>query len=143
MHRTKTLIGFCIAMMLSHVNAQENIPGRSWYKLTTGNGHGFQIFDRMEGKLTQFLEAPYRYVAPPDERRDGGIGRRDLMHDVYFGLRYQNEQKWFTDLTDVRYEDQSHIILAQLREQDLRLKVRYLPPTVSKRMPFDDRNGPK
>ena len=128
MHRMKTLIGFCIAMMLSHVNAQENIPGRSWYKLTTGNGHGFQIFDRMEGKLTQFLEAPYRYVAPPDNERKGGIGRRDLMHDVYFGLRYQGEQKWFTELTDVRYEDQSHIIMAQLREQDLRLKVRYFAP---------------
>ncbi|MCB9525681.1 MAG: hypothetical protein H6702_20250, partial [Myxococcales bacterium] len=59
---------------------------RTWYYLTTGNGHGFQVFDRRAGKITQFLEHPYRFVAPPDERRDGGIGRRDLAHDAYFGV---------------------------------------------------------
>ena len=42
-------------------NAQT--PERSWYTLITGNGHGFQLFNRVDGKLDQFLEHPYRYVA--------------------------------------------------------------------------------
>lgn len=103
-------------------------PGRSWYKLTTGNGHGFQVFSRIDGKLEQFLEHPYRFVAPPDERRDGGVGRRDLMHDAYFGVRVNGESSWLDALRNIEYEDQSHIILAKENANGLRLSIRYFAP---------------
>ena len=31
---------------------------RGHHELPTGNGHGFQIFDRQENRITTFLEAP-------------------------------------------------------------------------------------
>ena len=37
---------------------------RSWHVLTTGNGHGFQVFDRTQGRLVDFLEHPYHFLAP-------------------------------------------------------------------------------
>ena len=107
-------------------NAQT--PERSWYTLITGNGHGFQLFNRVDGKLDQFLEHPYRYVAPFDERRDGGISRRDLMHDAYFGVSVNGEHTWLNQLRRVSYEEQSNIILAQDSFQGLNLSVRYFAP---------------
>jgi hypothetical protein len=103
-------------------------PDRSWHTLTTGNGHGFQLFNRIEGKLDQFLEHPYRYLAPYDERRDGGVSRRDLMHDAYFGLRVNGTSTWLDALRTVDYEDQSHIIKAQDLYEGLELTIRYFAP---------------
>ena len=101
---------------------------RSWYHLTTGNGHGFQVFDQNAGRLTDFLEHPYRYVAPPDERRDGGIGRRDLAHDVYFGIGVNNVRTWLLNMPNVGYEAESHIIHARDSVGDAQISVRYFSP---------------
>ena len=90
--------------------------GRTWFYMPTGNGHGFQIFDRREGKITYFLEHPYRFVAPsgttlPVDRTTPGIGRRDLAHDLYFGVSVNDERRWLNQLTsEVVYEDQTNII---------------------------------
>ncbi len=101
---------------------------RTWFYLTTGNGHGFQVFDRNRGRITQFLEHPYRYVAPPDERRDGGIGRRDLAHDVYFGVRAGNETRWLGNLDNVGYENETNVIRGTASIGGLNLTVRYVSP---------------
>ncbi|MEE2758274.1 MAG: glycoside hydrolase family 15 protein [Myxococcota bacterium] len=101
---------------------------RSWYHLTTGNGHGFQIFDLNEGKLTDFLEHPYAYVAPPDERREGGIGRRDLAYDAYFGLTVNEQHTWFTRLDNVGYEAESHVIVGTKTLPGIQAEVRYFAP---------------
>ena len=125
----RCLVGGFLLLIVSLVgDAYGQSPGRSWYKLTTGNGHGFQVFSRIDGKLEQFLEHPYRFVAPPDERRDGGVGRRDLMHDAYFGIRVDGQSRWLNVLRTVEYEDQSHIIVARENEGDLRLTIRYFAP---------------
>ncbi len=116
-------ITFCVPQA-AHAQSVE----RSWYHLTTGNGHGFQIFDRNAGRLTDFLEHPYRYVAPPDERRDGGIGRRDLAHDAYFGLGVNGDRRWLLDLRDVGYESETHIIRARVRQAGADVEVRYFSP---------------
>ena len=90
--------------------------GRSWFYMPTGNGHGFQIFDRREGKLTYFLEHPYRFVAPsgtniPVDRTTPGIGRRDLAHDIYFGVEVNGQGRWLNQITDqVAYLNQTNII---------------------------------
>lgn len=108
--------------------ANGQAPDRSWHTLTTGNGHGFQLFNRIEGKLDQFLEHPYRFVAPFDEHRDGGISRRDLMHDAYFGLKVGDSSAWLNELRTVAYEDQSHIIVAQDLYEGLEVSIRYFSP---------------
>jgi len=83
---------------------------RSWHYMTTGNGHGYQLFDRKEHKVTMFLEHPYRYVAPENAQRKQGIGRRDLAHDIYFGLRSDGQTQWLQGQTDLEYEAQTNII---------------------------------
>ncbi len=85
-------------------------PGRSWHYMPTGNGHGFQVFDRQEGKITSFLEHPYRYVAPGNTERTFGVGRRDLAHDIYFGVRVNEHSAWLNQIREVSYEEESHII---------------------------------
>ena len=87
--RRTYLLALCIvAFQVTPASAQFS---RTHFHMTTGNGHGFQVFDRIEGKLTDFLEAPYRFMAPVDAARNGGVGRRDLAHDVYFGLSVNGE----------------------------------------------------
>ena len=64
---------------------------RTWHYLTTGNGHGFQVFSEEKHRITQFLEHPYRYIAPakiPALPPEGeGVGRRNLAFDVFFGVK--------------------------------------------------------
>ena len=93
---------------------------RTWFYMPTGNGHGFQIFDRREGKITYFLEHPYRFVAPsgtnlPVDRTTPGVGRRDLAHDIYFGVSTGSENRWLNQINTVVYEDQTNIIKATQR----------------------------
>jgi hypothetical protein len=86
--------------------------------MPTGNGQGFSIFDRQQDRITYFLEHPYRYVAPGNDMRTFGIGRRNLAHDVYFGARIGGASTWInkcgssdcTDYASVEYENQSNII---------------------------------
>ena len=101
---------------------------RSWHYLTTGNGHGFQVFDRTVGRLTDFLEHPYHFVAPLDGRRDGGVARRDLAHDIYFGVRLNDNAQWLTELTEVRYEKETHVIRGQASIGSVPIHVRYFAP---------------
>ncbi|MBU1900709.1 hypothetical protein KKB55_23425, partial [Myxococcota bacterium] len=119
----RTPLIIACALLISSAEAYE----RSWYHLTTGNGHGFQIFDSREGKIDEFLEHPYRFVAPPDNRRDGGIGRRDLAHDIYFGARAGGQTEWFNRLA-AGYEQQSHIITARKSLNGVNFTVYYFSP---------------
>ena len=113
-------------IFVSSASAQQF--NRTWFYLTTGNGHGFQVFDRNQGRITQFLEHPYRYVAPPDDRRDGGIGRRDLAPDIYFGVRAGNETRWLGNLENVEYENETNVIRGTASTGGLALTVRYVSP---------------
>ena len=101
---------------------------RSFFQLTTGNGHGFQIFDREKGRITTFLEHPHRFVAPTDESRTAGVSRRDLAHDVYAGIRVDGKTHWLVKPTVVGYLDQSHVIRARSVIGALTIDVHYLAP---------------
>ncbi|MGZ3426566.1 MAG: hypothetical protein ACXVCV_07950, partial [Polyangia bacterium] len=59
---------------------------RSWTKLTTGNGFGFQVFDAQTNKIIRFLEHPYRYLHPSASPMSYGQERRSLVYDFYFGV---------------------------------------------------------
>lgn len=68
---------------------------RTWNYLTTGNGHGFQVFDASKNRVVQFLEHPYRYLKPhPSDITQYGQGRRNLAYDVYFGLKGPSGAGW-------------------------------------------------
>jgi hypothetical protein len=116
----------------SQVSAQT----RTWNYLPTGNGHGFQIFDRQQNRVTYFLEHPYRYVAPAADDRKSGIGRRDLAHDIYFGVRIGGQSKWLNkcgsadcvDYTNVEYEAQTHIIKGSTSFQNASIDTYFFAP---------------
>jgi GH15 family glucan-1,4-alpha-glucosidase len=94
-------------------------PKRTWNFLTTGNGHGFQVFDHNKHRIVQFLEHPYRYIGPqpnrepPAERQGDGVGRRNLAYDVFFGLKGAGGAGWLSDDTSgelPEYVEQTNII---------------------------------
>jgi GH15 family glucan-1,4-alpha-glucosidase len=86
--------------------------------MPTGNGHGFQVFDTSQNKLSIFLEHPYRFLrARPDPRAEGEI-RRDLLYDLYFGIRTGGGSGWLHTDNNPRsrpasaptYVDESNIL---------------------------------
>lgn len=80
---------------------------RSWNYLTTGNGHGFQIFDANRNRITQFLEHPYRFLRPtPGNPTAYGIGRRNLAFDVYFGVKGAGGAGWLGEPTSAGEPEQ-------------------------------------
>jgi len=71
---------------------------RTWTFLTTGNGHGFQVFDANRNRITQFLEHPYRYTKPrPGDPKSDGFGRRNLAFDVFFGVKGGGGGGWLSE----------------------------------------------
>ena len=61
---------------------------RTWNRVTTGNGHGFAVFDADKNKITTFLEHPYRYLRSNPSNAEGeGVGRRNLAFDMFFGIK--------------------------------------------------------
>jgi hypothetical protein len=89
-------------------------PFHSWDQMPTGNGFGFQVFDASKGKITQFLERPYKFMRPGATMQDAGALRRNLAYDAYFGARASGTGGWFSEamLTEVGYFEQSGIIRA-------------------------------
>src|SRR5437764_8461127 len=95
--------------------AAQAAPERTWSFLTTGNGHGFQIYDANRNKITAFLEHPYRYLRPRADPRSDGIGRRNLAFDLYFGVRAAGGSGWLQQATpagDPGYVEETNIIHA-------------------------------
>ena len=101
---------------------------RSWNFMPTGNGHGFQVFDRQSNRIVSFLEHPYRYVAQGDVARSYGVGRRDLAHDIYFGVKVDDSFHWLTNFSEVSYEEDSNIIRGRVQHQGVELSVHYVSP---------------
>ncbi|MBI4704583.1 MAG: hypothetical protein HY744_26060 [Deltaproteobacteria bacterium] len=92
----------------------EAAPQRTWNFLTTGNGHGFSIYDLNKNKIVSFLEHPYRYLGPRPDPKSDGYPRRNLAFDVYFGVR-GGASGWLNEPTaaaDPSYVAQTNIILA-------------------------------
>lgn len=116
--RSSILVGLALgaAAAITVVPREARAEQRSWNFLTTGNGHGFQVFDANKHRITTFLEHPYRYIAPqnvpqlPPEPE--GVGRRNLAYDVFFGLKGKG---WLSDdqgKDDPEYVEQTNVIRA-------------------------------
>ena len=98
---------------LSHA-ASADTAQRSWQSLTTGNGHGFQVFDTSANKIVTFLDHPYRYVGPPSgDPKSDGPSRRNLAYDFFFGVRGGGAAGWLnapSSAGDPEYLEDSNII---------------------------------
>ena len=106
-------------------------PQRSWSFLTTGNGHGFQVFDTNKNKIVSFLDHPYRYVAPRADPRSDGIGRRNLAFDVFFGVKASGGAGWLSrpsSAGDAAYVDESNIIHAPVNVAGVAAESYYFAP---------------
>ena len=85
---------------------------RTWGYLTTGNGHGFQVYDISQKKVTTFLEHPYRYLRPNADPKAEGVSRRNLAFDFYFGVRGAGTSGWLNGgaASEPEYVDDTNII---------------------------------
>lgn len=111
-------------------SASADKPLRTWNYLTTGNGHGFQIFDTNKNKITHFLEAPYRYLRPRSDPRSDGYGRRNLAYDFYFGLRGPGGGGWLNGGTagDASYLEETNIIKVPITIAGISAETYYFSP---------------
>ena len=108
--------------------APAEAQSRTWQHMPTGNGHGFQVFDRDRHRITTFLEHPYSFVAPGAPDRTWGVQRRDLAHDIYFGVRAGGTTTWLHDQTEIEYEAQSHIIHGTSTQNGVQTDTYYFGP---------------
>jgi hypothetical protein len=125
--RLSWLVIACLLALPAAGAAQE----RSFHTLVTGNGHGFALFERERARIETFLEHPYRHVAPGNAAREWGIGRRNLAHDLYFGVRIGERRAWLErdeGQREVSYEAESHVIHGSSREGGLLVDTYYFAP---------------
>ena len=90
-------------------------PQRTWNFLTSGNGFGFQVYDTNQNKIVTFLDHPYRYVGPSPTPMAEGLPRRNLVFDLYFGVRGSGAAGWLnapTSAGNAELVDQTNIIHA-------------------------------
>jgi hypothetical protein len=101
-------------LLLAAPAAQAQGIQRSWNYLTTGNGHGFQVYDTNQNKIVKFLNHPYRYVSAGPTIQAEGVSRRNLAYDFYFGVRGAGSSGWLNAAQPgaPEYVNQSNIIHA-------------------------------
>ena len=96
--------------------------------MITGNGHHFSLFNRDTGRITEFLEHPYAFVAPADDGGTYGIHRRNLAHDLYFGVQAPAGNVWLTDLQNIHYREETHMIQGEQSVGALQTTTHYFSP---------------
>lgn len=82
------LIGLLMSLAMPALAVE---PHRSAPGLAASNGHGALYYDVARGRLTGFLEHPYRFAR-------AGVQTRNLLWDIYPGLRVGASGTWLTDV---------------------------------------------
>jgi MYXO-CTERM domain-containing protein len=96
------------AVILAHTGpaAAAPAPQRTRFELPSSNGHGAIIVDLEQRRLTQFREHVFAAEEPVldgegkevwDGEQFATVHTRDLLFDLYFGVRADDEQLWLTD----------------------------------------------
>jgi hypothetical protein len=119
-----------IAAALSAVAQPSPAYQRTLKYVTTGNGFGFQVYDADQNKIVEFLEHPYRYLRPKAKLTEEGVIRRNLVWDVYFGVKGPGGAGWLNTASgsDPDYVDQSNIIRAPLTLGGMATESYYFAP---------------
>lgn len=92
--KPRLLASAALALGLLSASSSDAAEQRTWNYLTTGNGHGFQVYDANKNRIVQFLEHPYRYLRPNADYKQYGVVRRNLAYDVYFGVKAPGGAGW-------------------------------------------------
>ncbi|MBL8969211.1 MAG: glycosyl hydrolase, partial [Myxococcales bacterium] len=80
-------------------------PQRTRYELPSANGHGAILLDLKQKRLTQFREHLFAAEEPVldgegkdvwDGEQFATVHTRDLLFDMYFGVRAEGQQQWLT-----------------------------------------------
>lgn len=104
-------------------------PVRTYHVLTTGNGHGFTLYDESRRRFTAFLDHPYRYVRAPADLTKDGPQRRNLLERFSLGLS-RSGGDWMEDWrqTAADYDRQTNIIRASYLPSGLKATGYYFSP---------------
>jgi GH15 family glucan-1,4-alpha-glucosidase len=107
-----------VAVLLLSTTAHAVEPHRSFYRLPTGNGHTFAIYDAQARRVNDLREHPYLF---PEE----GVATRNLCFDTYFGARAGGESRWLTDVAvdDVGYIEGTNVVRVVQRIGGVRLET--------------------
>ncbi len=80
-------------------------PQRTRFELPSANGHGAILLDLKQRRLTQFREHLFAAEEPVldgqgkevwDGEQFATVHTRDLLFDMYFGVRAEGQQQWLT-----------------------------------------------
>lgn len=97
-----------LLLFLSLPAFAQQIPPRSFFDLSSSNGHGAVMVDTRTGRLVHFRERLPATEEPQldaqgNERWIGNqpqmVKSRDLLFDAYFGLRAGGQQRWLDATT--------------------------------------------
>jgi len=105
-------------------------PERTYHILTTGNGHGFELYDESARRFTDFQDHPYRYVAAPADLTKDGPERRNLLVRFSLGITRGGADQWMEDWaqSSAGYLDESNIIEAAYRPARMSARGYYFSP---------------
>jgi len=103
---------------------------RSYHTLTTGNGHGFQLYDETSGRLFAFMDHPYRYLRAPKDLSTDGPESRNLLEDFALGMAKDGSTDWFSTAEPgaAGYAEETNIIKTALRSGGNRADIYYFSP---------------
>jgi GH15 family glucan-1,4-alpha-glucosidase len=121
-------IAAAAAVALSSAATSASAYQRTLKYVTTGNGFGFQVYNADERRIVEFLEHPYRFLRPRSgQLQADGIIRRNLVWDVYFGVKGGG---WLNAGTgpDPEYLDQTNIIHASITAGGVSTDSYYFAP---------------
>ncbi|MBX3021478.1 MAG: hypothetical protein KF799_07340 [Bdellovibrionales bacterium] len=96
-------------------------PKRTYFTLTSGNGHGFQLYDTKKNQLYAFLDHPYRYLTPAKDLTQFGQERRNLLQEFSVGaISPEGQVLWLESLQaqSAEYLDESNIMYVRLKETE-------------------------
>lgn len=95
MRTTKYLLALALSALAGHALAAE--PHRSAGFLPSSNGRAAVAFDVTQGRLTQFLEHPYRFP-------QANAQSRDVLFDAYPGVRVNGVGTWLPSVAPTKIE---------------------------------------
>lgn len=106
--KTFLIVSFLCSLGLV-AGAQES---RTFFTLTSGNGHGFQVYDTRSNSVVAALDHPFRFIQAPADLSKDGLQRRNLLQS--FSMSFESDGRTVSldgaGLGETIYLDQTNII---------------------------------
>ncbi len=122
-YRSALRVGaICLALLGAPAYAQ-TAPSASFRKLVSSNGFAPVVYDVEARRAVSFREHLYRYPR-------AGLETRELLYDLYLGLRTGSSSRWMTDvrIDQAGYVPGTGLIRTEQRVGGLLLSTTYFSP---------------